>query len=556
MKKILLILVAVAVLATVSAIWVLSKTGITNAAVLVPADTVVLASLTDLPRTAYRWPKSSLAKIGAEPEMKAFLEKPLAHLMKQKGGDEAASILMALKPGRIFFAAREVTPAGASGLIGVQYWGGAGQFDSAVNRLRSELAEGTAPAATVEDYQGTPISGTTHGEGLSIYSASHGNWGFISNSPAVIRDALDRAAGRLDSGALVDDPRYQTVLKRLPADSDALVFVDPRAILDTLLAVGETMQARPDPQQVDQLRKAEAIGAAFKIDGPNMRDAVFILRQNPPDIGNLNHAAIQFAPPETTAYFDFIVNLGGVDAILSAAGLAPLISAQSGGPGIGATISEAFGPEVSISALWPMDQMRPRALLTLPIKDVVKAEQLLTLAASNLPQTNVSDVAGLRVYTFPSLQSTFVNPAVALTPEFLLAGLDASDIEFAVTRPADSANLESSPAFATALPVYKSANEVFGYLDPKAIFERSFPLLRQVIVFGAAFMPGASDIIDTTKLPQTDTIARHLSPIVYSQTRLSDGYFIESSGPITMNQAALLSAGAGSSLIGPRLMGQ
>jgi hypothetical protein len=53
--------------------------------VLLPAETVVLASLPDLPRTASRWPKTILAKIGAEPEMKAFLERPLQYSQKTEG---------------------------------------------------------------------------------------------------------------------------------------------------------------------------------------------------------------------------------------------------------------------------------------------------------------------------------------------------------------------------------------------------------------------------------------------------------------------------------------
>lgn len=77
MKKILLIVLAVLVLVAGSAFWILRGTaGPTDAAVLLPAETVFLASLPDLPRTASRWPKTILAKIGAEPEMKAFLERP------------------------------------------------------------------------------------------------------------------------------------------------------------------------------------------------------------------------------------------------------------------------------------------------------------------------------------------------------------------------------------------------------------------------------------------------------------------------------------------------
>ena len=64
-------------------------------------------------------------------------------------------------------------------------------------------------------------------------------------------------------------------------------------------------------------------------------------------------------------------------------------------------------------------------------------------------------------------------------------------------------------------------------------------------------MPGVSDIIDGSKLPETETIARHLQPIVYGQTRLPEGYLVESSGPITMNHAFLIAAAAGASLFKP-----
>jgi hypothetical protein len=72
-----------------------------------------------------------------------------------------------------------------------------------------------------------------------------------------------------------------------------------------------------------------------------------------------------------------------------------------------------------------------------------------------------------------------------------------------------------------------------------------------VIVFGAAVVPGASDVIDGSKLPETESIAKHLQPIVYSQTRIPEGYLVESSGPITMNQAALLGAVAGTWFLKP-----
>ena len=76
-------------------------------------------------------------------------------------------------------------------------------------------------------------------------------------------------------------------------------------------------------------------------------------------------------------------------------------------------------------------------------------------------------------------------------------------------------------------------------------------MLRQVIVFGAAVVPGASAIIDASKLPETETIAKHLQPIVYNQIRIPEGYLVESSGPITMNQAVFLGVAAGAWFLKP-----
>ena len=80
MKKIFVIsaiLLVGLVSIVVSALWITRGSGPAEAAALLPADTVAMASLPDLPRTAARWPKTILAKIGAEPEMQAFLEKPI-----------------------------------------------------------------------------------------------------------------------------------------------------------------------------------------------------------------------------------------------------------------------------------------------------------------------------------------------------------------------------------------------------------------------------------------------------------------------------------------------
>lgn len=548
MKKVLLVALVILIVLAGSVLWILRGMGVTNAALLLPAETVALASLPDLPRSLIRWPSTTLAKIGSEPEMKAFLEKPLQYLANKQGGHEASGILLSLKPGRIFAAAVSVSSTDAAMLIGFQYWGGKIGHDAAIARLRQEVAQDApVPELTRESYQGDEISSATQ-RGVTLYNASHGQWGFLSNNLPVLKDTLDRAAGRKTDGLLAESARYKEVQGHMIKDPDFLFFAQPQAILETLLAVGKTMGAQVIPQQIEQAKKIEAIGAAIKMDGANLRDSIFILRPAPPEAGTLTHAAMKLTSKETSAYFAFVADFNPIANLSSSPALQNSPALQ--GSKLPQLVPEAFGPECAVSLFWPARQLKPEGFLAMQVRDSAKAERCVQEILTLFPETSVSDEGGLHTYSFPSLQTAFANPTVALTKDFLFVGLDAAEIRRA--QPASNAEpLDKSPAFAPALPPFRSANEAFGYVDSKVLFERTFPMLRQVITFGAAVMPGVADVIDSSKIPETGTIAKHLGAIVYSQTRLPHGYLIESSGPITMNQAILLGAAVGSSLLKP-----
>jgi hypothetical protein len=442
-------------------------------------------------------------------------------------------------------------------MVGFQYWGSRGDFDRAVARLRKEIHGGNDPELSKENIQGTEIVKSVMPDGTPLFSATQGRWGFLANDQAALAGVVSRLTGRETSPALASDPAFSVSLQRLPADPDALVFLRPGTILDSLVAVGNALGAKADPRQVEQIRKAEAVSFCIKMDGPNLRDAIFVLRQNPPDLGTLSHPGMSLTSAQTLGYFDFLLQFEAI------AGAAETPLAQQYLPTQSAAssplldrLSEAFHREASLSFSWSAERMTPELLFTASVKDPAKAEAVLMEAIGFLPETTVTEKAGAKFYGFPTLRSTFLDPTLVATPELFLVTLNPADADAALLRRDQKETLEQSPAFAPALDTFRSANESFGFLDSKALFERSFPLLRQVLVFGAAFMPGASEIIDTEKIPQTETIAKHLTPIVYSQTRLSDGYLIESSGPITMNQAAVLALGAGAVFFGPQLLPQ
>ena len=157
---------------------------------------------------------------------------------------------------------------------------------------------------TRETYNGVEIVSSTHGT-HTLYNASQGQWGFLSNNLSAIKDAIDRASGRKKEGSLAENARYKEVLDKLLKDADLLFFCQPQSAVETLLEVGSSLGAQPIPQQVEQLRKVEAVGTTTLLDGADLRDRIFVLRRNPPDIGALNHQGMKLTSPETIAYFDF-----------------------------------------------------------------------------------------------------------------------------------------------------------------------------------------------------------------------------------------------------------
>jgi hypothetical protein len=556
MKKVLLILVIVALAAVAAAaLWIFQGRGPSDAAALVPAETIALASLPDLPRSSARWPKTILAKIAAEPEMKAFLERPIQYLTAERGGTEAASILWQLKPARIFAAILSLTANDATFLVGFQFWGGKSGHDLAVARLRAELSRGgPSPQVSHEQHHGVDIASTKH-QGFVLYNASQGQWGFLSNNLQAIRDAIDRAAGKLKGGTLADNATYKAVAGRLADDPDLLLYCQPQRPLEVLLEVGASTGAEPITRQVDQLRKVEAVGATTKLDDANLRDNVFVLRRNPPDIGSLTRETMKFTSQETVAYCEFVTDFRQALTAASNTMAARFPDSPFQNSKLWQLLPEAFGPDCAVSVSWPAGQLRPTGLVALQIKDQAKADESLQEALAVFPGASATETDGVRYYSLTALQSAFANPSLAFAQGFLLMGIDPGDLHHAVQSFNAGQTLEKSPVFASAATTYKEANEVFAFLDSKAIFERGFPMVRQIIVFGAAVVPGASAVIDGSKVPETETIAKHLQPILYKQTRIPEGYLVESTGPLTMNQAACLGAALGAWFMKPNTDG-
>ena len=549
MKKITIGLVVVAILILVGVVLVKRSGGEPQAAALAPEDTVFFVNIPNVPQTGFRWIGTALAQIAAEPEMQAFLELPLKNLKESPSSGEVGGLLAALKPGNIFLAAMPAENQSVKALLGFQFWGGRKDFDNAIARLRKELPNRDQEAAK-EAHKGLEILATSHGD-LTLYSAAAGRWGFLSTNLDSIKTALDRATGNAPQTSLRTNPRFVKVSAQLPVDPELFFFFEPEKAVDSLLAVGQAVGASQIPEQIEQLKSAEAVGGILKIDGRLQRDAIFVLRPSRPDsLPKLAHPAMALTSKDTTVFFDFVLNFAALPGLVEGRSEAyPRIGALAGP--LAEAAAEIYGPECALVANWPDGNMTPTPLLAVTVKDEARSSDFLAQTLGNLPGAIRQDLKGNTIYSFPA---GYTSLSVAQSQGFLLLGMNPETLLQAGDLKNSGSTLRDAPDFKDAVSAFQSANEAFCYIDTRTVFTRVYNSFVPVIRFGAAMMPNLKKKIDVSKLPKAETIAKHLPPIVLSQKRTAEGTLVESSGPVSMTQFLILS-GAGAMLANQSLLG-
>ena len=547
MKKLLLVLILAVAVGIVSVLWIRSQMGVADPASLVPQNVVAYAALQDLPRSLLRWNSTALARIAAEKEVSAFLKKPLDFLARKQGGEEAGQILAGLKPGRLFVAilSLEGTP---KVLLGFQFWGSRKDFDQAITRLRQEISEKPLPEPHTENSGDGEFFSAETRQGRMFWGVS-GRWGFLSNDRAAILAGLQRARStRADGPSLAQDAQFEACRQALVKDPDLLLFIKPEPLVGAVVEAGTEMGFQPNPTQLDGLRKVQGVAYGLRAEGSSLKESLFILRPELPTLQPLGHLGMPLTSHDTLLYLDFVAQLNRNAQSLPLR--LPFLFDLLEKPELAGVLSEALSGQFSLLANWPTNSARPRVFGVAGVKQKEAArEWLLTLATEQFPEVKIHHAHDVEIFEFPSLSSPLFSPALSLSERQIILALDSSDLQDLLSS-TPGQELQTSPTFSPALTAFQSANEAFGYVDLRGLFERSYPMARQMLIFTAALMPNIEQIMDAAKLPPPEPIARHLSPVVFSQTRRSDGYLLESSGPITMLQATALLSASATGLIG------
>jgi hypothetical protein len=572
MKRFVLPLAVVLVLSAAGAFLLRHAPRERPAAAWLPDNTILLEDMPDIHRTADRWPQTALAQIYNEPEVQAFLAKPLGELPRHDELDKRLAQARAIDPTHFFVAVTDLsgTPKAIAGLA---FAGSKEDLDSLLDELRKSAQE-TWPAgkSDIQNY-GTGEIETFTAPGFSAALAYRGKWLFIATDIDLLKATLDRYEGKAGPGSLADLPAYQKCLEHLPDAADNLFFLRPALLSDKLTSLMLMLNPTADTHQMDTIKKFDAVAMALKLDGEVMRDAAYMIKEEPGEDTPLARDSLKISSSDTIiATSGRLQALGEVqmpDPKADPTGVLQLLASDLKiftDQGLGADqLAQAFGPEMGFVLDWPQGAMIPTPLLMADVRDPAKARRFLDALATVPLAAGVDfshqDEGGIAYYSLPQTGIGFfqLQATLGLTGKCVIGALNIDAVKQSAKRfDAAGAGLAGTDAYKKAAGLVQEPTVNFSYVDSKSIFERVYGLFRGVASMG--FVPHLSDYVDIAKLPAPETISRHLSPMVSSGAVKDGGVLVESAGPVTLTQAgtvtALAAGAAAVPLIEEQMKGQ
>lgn len=512
----------------------------------------------DFSRARTEFYQTDLYQLWTEPALQDFLQKPRAKIRANEGVESVLQDCEALQPKDAFAALLKIEDDAWKMIGGFRFKGDPEKAERLVATWKGKilgLALDSKPETV--DHQGHKIQVDMKGA-TRVATVQDGQWFLIANDLDELKTLLDRLDGRVENPAttLVADDVFAAASKRMPSSYFGLTFARIDQLIEKLMSsTNEDTDVPAD--QLATIRQIRSICGATSFDGTKIRDTVFVGMPKLLDASDLSRVSLPIATKDAFLYATGFLNLtkplplpGSHGALGWMGGLQKITRALASNSVTLNSWNGAFGPELSWIGEWPVAARWPTLFATLPVKDPAKASNILSIITTTDPDSfhwTRKERDGVRYFSTRSGGRLFsLSPTIGLSERMLVAGADAESVEAVMKRSANgTSELATSKIFLRAERAVPTAKQAFSYIDPALIYTRIDAILRPILLWSAAFLPGIGDTVDLNKLPAPEIIARHLSPIVMSQSYDGDGYIAESVGPITLCQAVVGIGGLG-----------
>lgn len=554
MKRLSILIVGVvAILAIVYGVRMAERRSSSGVAALLPRDTVAFAHVPDFNGVMKDWHRSDIYQIYLEPAVQEFLKKPLSRSPKANTVASKVQEFQELDTRDGFIALTSAANDKPKIVAGFEFHCSQSVADRVIGGWRSRMN----PSAKRDHvtYQKHDIELVSQSS-FSLATVQDQNWFFASNDLEELKAVLDRADGRSKDREklLTGDQSYQDAISAMPTSYALLVYFQPKTLIERLAAARQSA-GNNQPAVFDQIR---SVCLATRFDGGKLHDVTFMGMPREQRKIELTRNSLNLASQATVLYAASVIDFSKQIGTLFPTGpnnpLGPAAQKMSdalAGAGIGATDWEAaFAPEFGMISEWPEQVRWPSLVISAQVKDQARAKKIidaLIQGATDGGQVEQADRDGTHYWYLGAGSGMFsIRPVMALSPHVWVTGLDSNSVE-ATVRDAQKAepDLSDTDNYRRAVQLVPKPTHVFTYVDPAQIYSRIDATVRPILLMGAAFLPGANDFADLSKVPPPEAITKHLSPIVFSQYYAGKGYVSESVGPLTLNQAGIGVAVAG-----------
>jgi len=295
------------------------------------------------------------------------------------------------------------------------------------------------------------------------------------------------------------------------------------------------------PAIAERLHSIQALAYSLKFDGLDIRDTIFAVSPHDgEEAETLQHDGMNLTSEHTLGYLNFSVQSKRFPQIFETLIAQGVI--ESSLLDIATQLPEALKGEISAIVSWADESPMPRLVFTAQLTDPEMVKNIVETAIEPLTTVESSRKGDIQFYYFPQEGSLFVNPALAIGSNLLAMSLSQEALMLTLAPPFPSPELRDSEIFESTREIYQTADEGFAFIDARGLVERGLPLLRQLIMLRIPLVSNANNVIDLDKIPSTETLAAHMRPWIYAQSRTPEGYIIRSSGTVPLTPFAAVLA--------------
>ena len=515
--------------------------GFPSASQIAPVNCLAYVELPDLAQTAKHWPDTSLCRILSESSVQHFIRQPISN--GPVNYRNAWASFAALRCSALFLGVTEPDPE--RWICGLQTSANDSTWHEINNLTKSLFGQKTKEIAVdTLEREGPKAEGSAQ-ISAQIYGVRTDGWILLSRSTELLKEAVRNS--KTASSGLQSLKLFQECRANVPIGYDLLSFVQGEPSLDP--SSGLHWRFREQETQ----SKPHAVMAVTTIVGARLRDTVFTLTDKPANSSSFDRKGLALTSPSTIGYLATRLGFSEIWRCCS------LLSEESQ---LAETIQNYMG-QVKSFGVEPRDlddlvsgaeiivDRDPKAdflkgAVSLQVIDPAKFQRLMDqVVTEKFPDNSRKiEVASVPAYLLQ------VNERVSIVfglvgGQLLISGSPTNFGEIVSRLKSQAPGLQADAQFKAVVKLVAQPDDVFAYLDAKSGFERLYDASRPMLVFGILLMPALNRYVDAMALPETGDISKHLSPIVLSRHRVSNGVVDESIGPITAYDAvALLLGGA------------